>query len=232
MDGRPANLRQEPHYLSLMAHNPLTPPQVKVCGLTRASDVSLCVSLGVDWLGFNFWPRSKRFIVPEAAAALVAQAQRAVPVGVFVNPSLAEVEHAVAVSGIRFAQLHGDENWDLIEAMPLPVIKAISADRLADWGGLKPAWRDHSPLRYWLIDTPAGSAYGGTGQSFDWSRIASAGLDLPFFLAGGLGPDNVAEAVKQGRPFAVDLNSKVESAPGLKDGDLLRGAMASLDRQE
>jgi phosphoribosylanthranilate isomerase len=205
--------------------------EVKVCGLTRLEDVKTCDSLGIDWVGFNFWPHSKRFIRPELAKPVIASLTHAQSVGVFVNPTLAEVLDVIKVTGIQTIQLHGDESWDFIQSMPLPVIKAIPANRLNDWGGLKPNWTDKpSQLHYWLIDTPAGAAYGGTGQTFDWSLIAKAGLTRPFFLAGGLGPNNLAEASQQAQPFAVDLNSKVEVAPGIKDGDLIRACLQALRR--
>jgi phosphoribosylanthranilate isomerase len=213
--------------------------QIKVCGLTRAIDVVTCETLGIEWAGFNFWPKSKRYIAPEAARPLVAQLKNTKPVGVFVNPTLAEVKHAVDVAGIQYAQLHGDEPWSLISAMPVPVIKALPADRLHDLQGLAEnlvkhlstrAPHDPQRIAYLLIDTPAGPAYGGTGQSFDWSTLARSALPLPFFLAGGLGPDNIANAVATARPMAVDLNSKVETAPGLKDRGLIEACLRQLGR--
>jgi phosphoribosylanthranilate isomerase len=239
--------------------------QIKVCGLTRAVDVETCETLGIEWAGFNFWPKSKRYIAPEAARPLVASLKNTKPVGVFVNPTVDEVRHAVDVAGIRYAQLHGDEPWSLIASMPVPVIKALPADRLHDLQGLAadlladlavhqggaaslPDFAAHQggelPLKpgriaYLLVDTPAGPAYGGTGQPFDWSALAPVpsvqtatqrALPLPFFLAGGLGPENVAAAVATVHPMAVDLNSKVESAPGIKDRKLLEACLRELGR--
>jgi phosphoribosylanthranilate isomerase len=221
--------------------------QIKVCGLTRAVDVETCETLGIEWAGFNFWPKSKRYITPEAARPLVASLKNTTPVGVFVNPTVDEVRRAVDVAGIRYAQLHGDEPWSLIASMPVPVIKALPADRLHDLQGLAAdimadvasdsaahQGGDLSPqpgrIAYLLIDTPAGPAYGGTGQPFDWSALARSALHLPFFLAGGLGPENVAAAIATVHPMAVDLNSKIETAPGIKDRKLLEACLRELGR--
>jgi len=210
-------------------------PLVKICGLTRIQDVAACETLGVDFLGFNFWPGSKRYLAPEKAPALFAAMGQAVPVGVFVNPSRAEIERVLRHVDLKYLQLHGDEAWDFIDDLPLPVIKAIPADRLADWGGLAPGWPGKNDrVAHWLIDTPAGKEYGGTGRSFDWSLVAKAGLPRPVFLAGGLGPGNLAEAIALARPYAVDLNSKVETAPGVKDPDRIReclGIIAGMKSQ-
>jgi phosphoribosylanthranilate isomerase len=215
-----------------MAQAGISPLQIKVCGLTRIQDVALCRSLGIDWVGFNFWPQSKRFIAPELARPLANAALGMKTVGVFVNPTLAEVQHAISVTGIAYAQLHGHETWDFIQSMPIPVIKALSADDLSSLQGLPltPSTSTSSlgPLRYLLIDSPAGAAFGGTGKAFDWSRLRDRNLPVPFFLAGGLGPANVLEAVAQTQPFALDLNSKVESAPGQKDASLLEACIRVL----
>jgi phosphoribosylanthranilate isomerase len=212
-----------------MVPSSISPVQIKVCGLTRQEDVVLCRSLGIDWVGFNFWPQSKRYVVPASARPLIEAAGGMKTVGVFVNPTLEEVKRAISVTGIEYAQLHGHEPWDLIQAMPLPVIKALSADDLDLMQGLPLTGERHpqdlGPLRFLLIDSPAGAAFGGTGKAFDWSRLRHrnlpVALPVPYFLAGGLGPGNITEALSQTRPFAVDLNSKVESAPGFKEETVL-----------
>jgi phosphoribosylanthranilate isomerase len=204
------------------------PCRIKVCGITDASEAAALDALGIDWLGFNFHPGSPRFITPEDAAPIIGRLRRSVPVGVFVDADVSRVRACAAVSGIRMAQLHGGETWDMVAGMPLPVIKAVPHDRLADLGGIKPGLdiaADPAPLAYLLVDTQAtpaasgagGSGFGGTGQAFDWALLEKHPLPLPFLLAGGLGPHNLAAAVAAARPFAVDLNSKVETAPGRKD---------------
>ncbi len=211
--------------------NPST-PQAKVCGITRLEDALALEAMGVNYLGFNFWPQSKRFIEPVAAAAILAKLTQAIPVGVFVNHTGEEVAAIAAQTGIKMAQLHGDEGWDTIEKITLPTIKAIPSNRIGDWGGLRDAWDKHPDKQpeYFLVDSQVGAAFGGTGAVFDWDLLKTNPLPRPFFLAGGIGPANVGEAVRVARPFAVDLNSKVETAPGAKDVaqvqrclDILRG---------
>lgn len=195
---------------------------VKVCGITRLEDALALDALGVDFLGFNFWPGSKRYIAPEKAADIIARLRHAQPVGVFVDHAPSEIAAIAAQTGIKAAQLHGSEGWDTIEKITLPVIKAIPHTRIADLGGLLPEWNLRSGRpRQFLVDTQAAGSFGGTGAVFDWSLLATHPLPRPFFLAGGIGPDNLAEAVRIARPFAVDLNSKVETAPGVKDVGLV-----------
>jgi phosphoribosylanthranilate isomerase len=209
--------------------------RVKVCGITRAEDALALDALGVDYLGFNFWPGSKRYIRPEAAAAIIAQLRHAAPVGVFVDHPPDELASIAAQTGIKAAQLHGSEGWDTLERFGLPVIKAIPHTRLGDWGGLLPEWalRSGQP-RHFLVDTQAGpgsGGFGGTGAAFDWNLLKDAKLPRPFFLAGGIGPENIAEAVRVARPlglYAVDLNSRVETAPGVKDVALVERCLKIL----
>lgn len=206
---------------------------IKVCGITRPEDALTFDALGVDYLGFNFWPGSKRYIEPARAAAIIGGLRRATPVGVFVDHSAAEINAIAAQTGIRWAQLHGSEGWDVLDRLSLPVIKAIPHTRLEDWGGLRADWSAHPEKqpRYFLVDTQAGTDFGGTGATFDWTLLRGKGrpggspLPRPYFLAGGLGPANVGEAVRVAHPFAVDLNSKVETAPGVKDLELVKACM-------
>jgi phosphoribosylanthranilate isomerase len=193
--------------------------KVKVCGVTRAQDAEAFDKMDVAWLGFNFWPGSKRYITPEAAAPIIASLEHATPVGVFVDHSPAEIARIAALTGIRVAQLHGSEGWDTLDRVDLPVIKAIPQDRIDDWGGLKADWDNHPGGRpkWFLIDSKTDKGFGGTGAVFDWTKLHSADFPVPFFLAGGIGPENFAEAVRATRPYAVDLNSRVETAPGVKD---------------
>ncbi|HUL60837.1 MAG TPA: phosphoribosylanthranilate isomerase [Anaeromyxobacteraceae bacterium] len=190
--------------------------QVKICGITRREDAEAAVRLGADALGFNFWPRSKRFVSPEAARAIV----RALPpfvtaVGVFVDPSRDELLRAAEASGIAVVQLHGDEPPALCASIPLPVIKAIRVATPHDLAALA-----SYEVSAFLLDS-ASPGYGGSGQPFDWELAAEAAAEVRVILAGGLGPDNVAEAIRTVRPYAVDVASGVESSPGVKDPTLL-----------
>jgi phosphoribosylanthranilate isomerase len=192
---------------------------VKICGITRLEDALAAVRLGADALGFNFWPRSKRYLAPAAAREIVRRLPPLVTtVGVFVDPSREEVLGAVEASGVEVAQLHGDEPPALCAELPLAVVKAI---RVRDAAALE-ALRAYQVAGF-LLDSDS-SGYGGSGATFDWALAAAAvaAAERPVILAGGLGPDNVAEAVRTVRPYGVDVASGVESAPGLKDEQLMR----------
>lgn len=215
-----------------------TTPLVKICGITRPED-ALAFDDKVDYLGFNFWPGSKRYIDPAAAAPIIARLRHAVPVGVFVNHTADEINAIAAQTGIRWAQLHGSEGWNVLDGVALPVIKAIPHDRIEDWGGLRAEWDQHPDKqpRFFLVDTQSGPAFGGTGAVFDWTLLGASGeegvtspLPRPYFLAGGIGPHNLADAVRVAHPYAVDLNSKVETAPGIKDAGMVDAALEALRR--
>jgi phosphoribosylanthranilate isomerase len=185
---------------------------VKICGITSLEDALACADAGADALGFNFWPRSKRHLAPAAAAAIVRRLPPSVAAfGVFVDPSRAELEEALAVSGVGAVQLHGDEPPALCAGLGVPVVKAI---RVRDRHDL--ALLAANDVRAFLLDS-ASAGYGGSGATFDWSLAAAAAHELPVLLAGGLTPENVAEAVETVRPLGVDVASGVESAPGVKD---------------
>lgn len=230
-------------------------PRVKVCGITLDEDAAALDSLsGIAMLGFNFWPKSKRFIDLHRAGKIIAKLRNSLAVGVFVDPTLDEIRAAHEIAGIHAIQLHGHESSDFIALMPLPVIKAVAQDEISTLQGLRshpelfshpsfsastlePAHRNlpqhpHSPasshsssspasqnrpIAALLFDTRSGNDFGGTGHAFDWSVIREQNHPVPFFLAGGIGPRNLHDAVTQVRPYAVDLNSKVEKSPGIKD---------------
>jgi phosphoribosylanthranilate isomerase len=186
--------------------------RIKICGLTRLDDALGAARLGADALGFNFWPRSRRFVPPEAAGAIVRRLPAGVVTfGVFVDPTREEVLAAVAASGVGVVQLHGDEPPALCASLPFPLVKAIRVESSASLAQLA-----SYEVRAFLLDAPS-AGYGGSGRTFDWALAAEVARELPVLLAGGLAPENVAEAVRTVRPLAVDVASGVESAPGVKD---------------
>jgi phosphoribosylanthranilate isomerase len=192
-------------------------PRVKICGITRLDDALAAVALGADALGFNFWPRSKRYLPPGEARAIVRRLPPFVTaVGVFVDPSRDEVLRAVDAAGIGVVQLHGDEPPALCASLPLPVLKAV---RVTGPNAL--AALASYEVQGFLLDAPS-PGYGGSGSTFDWGLAAEVARELRIVLAGGLGPDNVAEAVRVVRPWAVDVASGVERAPGVKDPERMR----------
>jgi phosphoribosylanthranilate isomerase len=186
--------------------------KVKICGITRLEDGLAAARLGADALGFNFWPRSRRYLTPEAAAAVVAGLPAGIlPVGVFVDPDRETLLRAIATSGVRAVQLHGDEPPELCQGLPVPVVKGI---RVRDAHSL--AQLASYEVAGFLLDS-ATPGYGGSGTAFDWTLAAEAAENVPIWLAGGLTPENVGEAVRRVHPHGVDVASGVESAPGVKD---------------
>jgi phosphoribosylanthranilate isomerase len=192
-------------------------PHVKICGITRPEDAQLAASLGAWAIGFILWPQSKRAADPAVAAGIArALRRRTELVGVFVNPTLDEVVHAAEGIGLTHVQLHGDEGpafcTAVAERTGARVIKAL---RIASGADMREAERYHTDFH--LLDAAAGAAYGGTGRTWDWDLIAQRRSRAPVIVSGGLTPDNVADAIAKVRPWAVDVASGVESAPGVKD---------------
>ncbi len=196
--------------------------RVKICGVTRPSDAEAAVAAGADMIGVNFYPGSKRYVTLEQAREIAAAVGRAVwRVGVFVNASRADIERACEAVGLDAVQLHGDEPPELERELTVQVIRAI---RLREAADATRALARFAP-DYFLCEGDAGAAYGGVGARFDlrWAAV------LPrerLFVAGGLTPETVADAVRLLRPFAVDVASGVESAPGVKDKDKMVALVA------
>jgi phosphoribosylanthranilate isomerase len=190
--------------------------KVKICGITRLEDALLAARLGADALGFNFWPGSRRFIDPGAARAIVSRLPPFVTaVGVFVNQPPTEVLAAAAESGVAVVQLHGDEPPEDCGGYPIPALKALRVS-----GPESLAAMERYRVQAFLLDAPS-AGFGGSGATFDWALAREASSRGTIILAGGLGPENVAEAVRTVRPWAVDVASGVEAAPGVKDPDKL-----------
>lgn len=199
--------------------------RVKVCGVTREADAVLAVSLGAAAIGFIFWPRSPRAITPAAARSVHAQLPPFVSrVGVFVNASPAEVAEATRIAGLDVVQLHGDEPVEAYVDAGARVMKVATLETTADvervlaW----PSWV--TPL----VDAVDRERRGGTGRVADWALAAQVAAMRPTVLAGGLTAENVGEAVARVRPWAVDVSSGVEDAPGVKSPVRLRAFFASL----
>jgi len=187
--------------------------KVKICGITNREDAFSAVNAGADALGFVFVESSARYIVPEAAAAIIGDLPPFVTsVGVFMNASRSAILDAVKRSGIRCIQLHGDESPDDAKGYNLPVYKAFRVDETFD---PKAITKFHCPA--FLFDTYVPGEPGGTGKVFDWRIAVEAKRHGRIILAGGLNPENVVEAVRTVQPYAVDVNSGVEVSPGKKD---------------
>jgi len=198
-----------------------TRTKIKICGVTRPDDAAQVITAGVDFIGLNFWPRSKRYVAPDRALAIATAARAAGAaqlVGVFVNAPPAEIAQVSRELSLDVIQLHGDETPEdvviVAQATRCPVWKAIAVGRPSDLDRLD-AW----PVDAILVDAPT-AARGGAGKVFDWTLAREARRVYParrFVLAGGLGPKNVGAALVELAPWAVDVASGVESAPGVKD---------------
>jgi len=190
--------------------------QIKICGITNVDDALACVDAGADLLGFNFYPDSPRYIEPDAAREIVAQLPAAIlTVGVFVNagepPKVARLADAAGVAAV---QVHGDESPSYCrELNGRFVIKALRATK-----GFKPESALDFDTDALLLDSFDAHLAGGTGKVFDWSLAQRTSELVPkLILAGGLGPENVAEAVATVQPYGVDACSRLERSPGRKD---------------
>ncbi|KAB2322453.1 phosphoribosylanthranilate isomerase [Betaproteobacteria bacterium SCN1] len=188
--------------------------RVKICGITRIEDLRAACDAGADAVGFVFYDKSPRHVSIEAAAALL----RAVPpfvqtVGLFVDAAPDYVESVLAAAPLDLLQFHGDEPPEACARYGRPWIKAI---RVTPGTDLLECAASYGAARGLLLDAFVPGVPGGTGERFDWSLIP-AGLPLPVVLSGGLAPDNIAEAVRRVRPWAVDVSSGVEASKGIKD---------------
>ncbi len=211
----------------------LDPSQVslKICGVTTRDDAHRLADLGVDALGVNFWPRSKRYLAPQHADWLAGLAGRILRVGVFVNEA-PDLPLRLAADGLLDAiQIHGDETP--ADAAPyrnagLPFIKGIGVRTREDLA----VAADYGASAI-LLDAHAPGVYGGTGETFDWDSALGFKADhpgIPLILAGGIVPENVGRAVAAIRPAALDVASGAEISPGVKDFEKVRALLAALNR--
>lgn len=191
--------------------------RVKVCGVTSVDDASMCVELGVDAIGLNFWPRSVRRCELSIARDIVSTHKgRALFVGVFVDASEAEIASTVEQVGLDCVQLHGDEPPALVQRFLPHAYKALRV------GAESPLALVRSyPGDYILLDAYVPGMPGGTGAVFDWTLAREVALERKLTLAGGLTAENVAAAVRAVGPYCVDTASGVEAAPGVKSRELV-----------
>ncbi len=206
-------------------------PSLKICGVTTSADAERLVELGVHALGINFWDKSKRFCpVQSARAFLPALKDRILRVGVFVNAEPDLPRQLLEGDLIDLAQFHGDETVDYCGPFAhdrLPFIKAIGVTRHI---GLEEAAAFHA--RGLLLDAHAPELYGGTGRVIDWmvaAEFVSTTPEIPVILAGGITPDNAAEALTTVGPAALDVASGAESAPGVKDFQKVEALLAAIN---
>jgi phosphoribosylanthranilate isomerase len=194
---------------------------VKICGITCYDDAQAAIEAGADLLGFNFYPKSPRYIDPLSAARLIVTIHRLFApvqtVGVFVNAPLETIVTIMDECGLDLAQLHGDESPVTLAALTGRAFKALRPKDTADLAQLLKSYPPKTGLPAYLVDAYHPGKYGGTGQSADWTLARSVAGTHPILLAGGLAPENVAAAIRQVHPWGVDVASGVEASPGRKD---------------
>ena len=187
--------------------------RVKICGITNAEDARLSVAAGADALGFIFVEGTPRYVTPEVAARIVADLPPFVtPVGVFWDHAPGHVKAVAEQCRLGALQLHGDESPEALAGYDLPTIKTIKVARAEDLGAM-----DRYRVSAFLLDSPARWSEGEARAPIPWEVARRAAGHTPLILSAGLTPENVAEAVRRCRPFAVDVNSGVETRPGFKD---------------
>lgn len=200
---------------------------VKVCGMREPDNIRAVEQLGADWLGFIFWPRSSRY-VSERPAYLPQKAKR---VGVFVDADMEDVLQHIADYGLHIVQLHGKESPDYIQALrtAAPATLVIKALNVATPADLEQTKAYEGLVDYFLFDTK-GPSVGGNGTQFDWTVLDAYHDTTPFLLSGGIGPDDASRvsAFRHPRLAGIDLNSRFEQSPALKDVNLLRRFLSQL----
>ena len=201
---------------------------VKICGITNMEDAAAAVDAGADFLGFNFYKPSPRYITPQEVREIVRRFPREVlKVGVFVNENYDDVQTIMRAAGLGALQLHGDESpqycsrfygWYIIKTFAVTDTFDAKAAEAYEVDGI-------------MLDTKHNHLRGGTGHVFDWSVARQAALTFPeFYLAGGLSPENVENAIKTVRPYAVDACSSLEDRPGKKNAERMRAFVDAVRR--
>jgi phosphoribosylanthranilate isomerase len=193
--------------------------EIKICGLTNFEDAKAAVECGADALGFIFHAPSPRFVTPQRAKEIIGRLPGGIcKVGVFVNLSHELINEIASLTGLDLIQLHGDETPEFCTNFPQSrLIKAVAPKTVEDMGYIK-----NYAVRAILIDARERGLYGGTGNVCDWEMAAAIARERPLILSGGLGPDNLEEAIKRVVPAAVDINSGIEIDPGKKDHEKMR----------
>jgi len=203
--------------------------KIKICGIKTVNDALAAMDAGADLLGFNFYPQSPRCIdvgTCRDIMSVMRKYEHITYVGLFVNASVAEVRATVETCGLSLAQLHGDETSEMLDALDGKAFKAFRGVPQ----NINGFARSDAPAL--LVDAEVKGAYGGTGVTADWNKVAELAKQYSLLLAGGLTPENVADAVLQVKPWGVDVASGVESSAGSKDASKMRAFVQAVQRLE
>ena len=202
--------------------------KIKICGIKTVSDALAAVEAGADLIGFNFYPKSPRYIEVGRCRDIMSVMRKhghITYVGVFVNASAGEIRATMETCGLSLAQLHGDETSEMLNALDKKAFKAFRGIP-ENINGFS---RQDAPA--FLVDASVKGIYGGSGITADWKGAAELAKEYPLLLAGGLTPENVADAVRQVRPWGVDVASGVEFAPGEKDPGKIRAFVKAVKEE-
>ncbi len=204
--------------------------KIKVCGLTRREDVLICNRLGVDALGFILAESPRQVEIKDVKLLTKDLPPFISRVAVTMNPERQLLEDILASKLFDYIQFHGSEDPQLIKDFPLRTIKSISIGIETPLEKVKEEINKYKCADYYLFDSKVGKNKGGTGKSFNWDIFEQLDIKKPFILAGGLGFDNISTALMKVNMAAVDLNSKLESSPGIKDKNLLNRIMKIINK--
>jgi phosphoribosylanthranilate isomerase len=204
--------------------------KIKICGIKTVDDALAAMDAGADLLGFNFYPKSPRYIDVDTCRNIMSVMRKyghITFVGLFVNASVAEIRATIETCGLSLAQLHGDETSEMIQSLYGKAFKAFRG--VPDAEHINGFARLDVPAL--LVDAAVKGAYGGTGVTADWNKAAELAKQYPLLLAGGLTPENVAEAVRQVQPWGVDVASGVEAAAGRKDAGKMKAFVKAVRKE-
>ena len=204
--------------------------KIKICGIKTIDDALAAIDLGADLIGFNFYPKSPRYVEVGMCRNIMSRVRtigRVTCVGVFVNASVDEVHAIMDTCGLGLAQLHGDETVEFMESLQEKSFKAFRG--VADVETDNRMIADGAPA--FLVDASVKGVYGGSGVTADWDGAAKLAKKYPLLLAGGLTPENVGEAVSRVKPWGVDVASGVESAPGKKDPSRMKAFVRAVQEE-
>lgn len=202
--------------------------KLKVCGLTQTEQIQELISLGTDFLGFIFYEKSPRYVLNHLTLHEISAIPHTKKVGVFVNEKPENIVQTAEIAELNFIQLHGDEHTDFVSELRKklsPEIEIIKVIRIGNQNVnelQEIIHQNQNTIDYFLFDTDS-EAFGGTGKTFDWNRLNDIKIPLPYFLSGGISLENIENSkLLKSKPFAIDINSRFEIKPGIKDVEKIK----------